>query len=95
MKHMDNVYMIFAWVTGIVLQALVTEIPYFVSLFGTSRLTLQEWGILGALSSLPLVVHELLVLSEGMMKRAETQGLEKANKGKNHENSRPQPGEVV
>lgn len=95
MKHMDNVYMIFAWVTGIVLQALVTEIPYFVSLFGTSRLTLQEWGILGALSSLPLVVHELLVLSEGMMKRAETQGLEKANKGKNHENSRPQPGEIV
>ncbi|MDE6203214.1 MAG: cation-translocating P-type ATPase, partial [Lachnospiraceae bacterium] len=42
MKHFDNIYMMIAWVIGIFLQVLVTEVPYFVSLFGTSRLSLSE-----------------------------------------------------
>ena len=33
MKHLDNPYMLLAWGVGIALQALVTEIPYLVSLF--------------------------------------------------------------
>ena len=63
MNHRNNPYMLASFVVGILLQVLVTEIPYFVELFGTSRLTLEEWGLLLLLSSMPLVVHELLVLS--------------------------------
>lgn len=63
MKHLSNRYMIFACLLGVGLQALVTEIPYFVALFGTSRLCLREWGCLTILSAMPLVVHELLVFA--------------------------------
>ena len=63
MNHKNNPYMVVSFVVGILLQVLVTEIPYFVELFGTSRLTLEEWGILLLLSAMPLVVHELLILS--------------------------------
>ena len=62
MNHLANRYMIFACTLGVALQALVTEIPYFVTLFGTSRLSLKEWGILALLSAMPLVVHELLLI---------------------------------
>lgn len=62
MNHIANSYMIFACVVGIGLQALVTEIPYFVALFGTTRLSLTEWGCLAALSCTPLAVHELLLI---------------------------------
>lgn len=63
MNHLSNRPMIFACVAGVGLQALVTEIPYFVGLFGTVQLSLQEWGWLAALSCMPLAVHELLVLA--------------------------------
>lgn len=63
MNHFANSYMILACAVGIGLQALVTEIPYFVALFGTTRLSLNEWGCLAALSCTPLAVHELLVLA--------------------------------
>ena len=62
MNHFSNSYMIFASVVGVGLQVLVTEIPYFVGLFGTTRLTLTEWGCLAALSCTPLLVHELLII---------------------------------
>lgn len=58
----SNRYMVFACAIGIGLQALVTEIPYFVALFGTTRLSLTEWGFLALLSSTPIIIHELLVL---------------------------------
>lgn len=61
MNHFSNRSMIFACTAGVGLQALVTEIPYFVGLFGTVQLSLHEWGWLAALSFVPLVVHELLV----------------------------------
>ncbi len=95
MNHLQNIYMIAAWGIGIALQALVTEIPYFVNLFGTSRLSLTEWGTLGALSAMPLVVHELLVLSEGLLGRADEKALKNTDKGQKHENSSSQPGEAV
>lgn len=97
MNHLENVYMIIAWAAGIALQALVTEIPYFVNLFGTSRLSLTEWGSLGALASLPLIVHELLVLSEALQNRAAkgARALQEAQKGQRHENGGPQPGEAA
>lgn len=63
MNHLSNRYMILACVLGISLQALVTEIPYFVDLFGTTRLTIREWGCLTVLAAMPMVLHELLVIA--------------------------------
>ena len=60
MKHFDNMYMLAALGIGFLLQFLVTEIPYFVMLFGTSRLSLKEWCMLEVLALVPLFVHELL-----------------------------------
>ncbi len=95
MKHLENPYMLLAWGAGIALQVLVTEVPYFVSLFGTSRLSLSEWLSLVVLSAMPLVVHELLVLSDALQKKAQAGDLKKAAEGKEHEDSAPQPGEAV
>lgn len=61
MHHFSNSYMIFACAAGIGLQTLVTEIPYFIKLFGTTQLSFGEWGCLAALSAMPLIVHELLL----------------------------------
>lgn len=95
MRHLDNPYMLLALGAGIMLQMLVTEIPYFVTLFGTSRLSLSEWGMLGALSLTPLAVHEILILSECLSKETASGLLQKAAEGKEHENSGPQPGEAA
>lgn len=95
MNHLENLYMMIALVSGVALQALVTEIPYFVNLFGTSRLSLAEWGILAVLASMPLLVHELLVLSETLPGKADAKDSENTDKGQKHENSGPQPGEIV
>lgn len=95
MKHFENLYMIVAWVVGIFLQVLVTEVPYFIELFGTSRLSLSEWGILGALSGMPLAIHELLVLSEALIKKAGEEKSEDAGKGQNHQDNRREPGEAA
>lgn len=67
MNHLENKYMLAAWGIGVLLQVLVTEVPYFIDLFGTSRLSLGEWGVLGVLSCLPLIVHELLILSQRLL----------------------------
>ena len=72
MNHLNNPYMLLAWGIGVFLQVLVTEIPYFVELFGTSRLSLKEWEMLFALSGMPLIIHELLILSEKIMKIGES-----------------------
>lgn len=95
MKHLENRYMIAAWFVGIALQALVTEIPYFIGLFGTSRLSLSEWGVLGTLSAMPLVIHELLILSEALFLKAGSGESKDTDKGQDHQDNRPQPGEAA
>lgn len=95
MKHLDNYYMLFAWAAGILLQVLVTEIPYFVDLFGTSRLTLAEWARLTALSFTPLVIHELLVLSDRASGIPRKQTLQQAEKRKEKEQSGREQGKVA
>ena len=105
MKHLANPYMIFAWAAGILLQLLVTEVPYFVDLFGTSKLSLHEWAILGGLSCVPIFVHEILVLSETLSEHGRTDSelfsghgradSEKPQEGEQHQNGSAQPGEVV
>lgn len=56
-----NVVMIFAFIIGLVLQILVTEIPFLTSAFQTQSLLLLEWVWLFLLSAFPLFLHELLV----------------------------------
>lgn len=62
MNHMKNRLMILAVVVGIGLQMAVTELPYFIRLFGTYRLTALDWVKLLVLAAMPLLAHELLVL---------------------------------
>lgn len=62
MKHLDNKLMIVACITGILLQFLVTEIPFFINAFGTVHLTFGEWSFLTVLSAFPLFAHEMLIL---------------------------------
>ena len=62
MNHLENRLMLAAFAVGISLQMMVTEVPYFVQLFGTCRLTALEWTKLLGLAAMPLLAHELLVL---------------------------------
>ncbi|MCM1136857.1 MAG: HAD-IC family P-type ATPase, partial [Clostridium sp.] len=95
MKHLENKYMLVAWTVGLALQALVTEVPYFIELFGTSRLSLSEWGMLGVLSCMPLAVHELLILSEVLLKRAEAKASQDTGESQNHQDDRSKPSEAA
>ncbi len=62
MNHWKNKLMIVAFAVGIMLQLLVTEIPYFVGLFGTDALSGSEWINLLILAAMPLLAHEVFVL---------------------------------
>lgn len=62
MNHLENRLMIAAFSIGLSLQILVTEIPYFVSAFGTCRLSLSEWIRMILLAAIPVLAHELLLL---------------------------------
>ena len=62
MDHRKNPQMALAFAVGILLQVAVTEVPILISLFGTVRLSVEEWIRLLLLSATPLIVHELLVV---------------------------------
>lgn len=62
MDHLENPFMILAFVLGICLQLLVTEIPWLIQAFGTQKLSIGEWQLLLGLSAAPVVAHELLLL---------------------------------
>lgn len=72
MNHFSNRLMVFAFFFGILLQLLVTEIPYFIQIFGTCHLTWLEWGQMIFLAAMPLFVHEILILFSG--KRSSVSG---------------------
>uniref|UniRef100_UPI003FF10299 cation-translocating P-type ATPase C-terminal domain-containing protein n=1 Tax=Roseburia sp. TaxID=2049040 RepID=UPI003FF10299 len=61
MNHLENKLMILAVIVGLGLQLLVTEVPYFVTLFGTCGLSFAEWAKLLLLAAMPLLAHELLI----------------------------------
>lgn len=69
MKHTDNIAMIGAFAAGLILQILVTEIPFLTEIFGTSQLTLREWINLILISMIPLVSHEVIVLGKKILKK--------------------------
>lgn len=56
-----NYVMLLALVIGIVLQILVTEVPFLIEVFNTSSLSLSEWIYLLLISSFPLIMHEIMV----------------------------------
>lgn len=69
MNHLENKLMMLAFAVGIGLQVLVTEVPYFIRLFGTSRLSVFEWAGLLVLAAIPLAAHEILILLEYLSKQ--------------------------
>lgn len=69
MNHLENRLMLLAVAVGIGLQVLVTEVPYFIGLFGTSRLSAFEWAGLLLLAAVPLAAHEILILLAYFEKR--------------------------
>jgi len=76
MNHLSNKLMMAAFVVGVVLQVAVTEIPYLVNLFGTSKLNLAEWGYLIVLAAMPLVAHEVLIGCSWIIKKVKGGGCE-------------------
>lgn len=62
MNWRDNMVMIGAFIFGVALQVLVTEVPYFITVFGTVHLSLIEWGMLAGLAAVPALAHEIMVM---------------------------------
>lgn len=81
MNHLENRLMVSAFVVGIGLQLMVTEIPYFIQLFGTCRLSALDWVRLLVLASMPLLAHELLVLLDYVRQQKQAVG-EKTSKAR-------------
>lgn len=63
MKHGENKLMLAACIVGFALQAAVTEVPFFISAFGTSHLAGREWMLLTLLAACPLLAHEIIVFT--------------------------------
>jgi Ca2+-transporting ATPase len=61
-KHFDNKVMILAIAVGIVGQLVVTEIPVFIEMFGTTQLSLNYWLIAAGLALIPVIIHEVMAL---------------------------------
>ena len=73
MNHLENRLMIAALCIGLSLQILVTEAPYFISAFGTCRLSVSEWTRLILLAAVPLLSHELLLIRPGQSRKTKAQ----------------------
>lgn len=74
MNYRKNKLMLAAFVIGIGLQTLVTEIPYLIGIFGTTALAMEEWIRLGILSAFPILAHEIMVLIEAYSNASRTSG---------------------
>ena len=55
-----NTIRIIAFIVGISLQVLVTEIPFLIDVFKTTQLELSEWIWLILISIIPLIFHQLI-----------------------------------
>ena len=68
-SHTDNLAMIGAFTGGLLLQILVTEIPFLTEVFETSQLSLREWINMILLSMVPLLSHEIIVMGKKIFKK--------------------------
>ena len=64
-----NKMMFIAFVAGIILQLFVIETPGVQQLFTTANLDWDEWLITLALSFIPLILHEIIVLIKFLNKK--------------------------
>ncbi|MDR2458362.1 MAG: cation transporting ATPase C-terminal domain-containing protein, partial [Clostridiales Family XIII bacterium] len=62
MKHLKNKVMLIAILSAFALQIIVVSIPIFNTIFTTTPLSLIEWLSLILFSSIPIWVHELVVM---------------------------------
>lgn len=72
MNHLENRFMIFAFLLGLVLQVAIVEIPVLHVFFSTTSLDASHWLLAFGLALLPLIAHECIVLGKNIMKRAQT-----------------------
>lgn len=63
MNHLENKLMLAAAVIGFLLQIAVTEVPYLVAAFGTTKISIKEWCLLAGLAAFPLLAHEIMVFT--------------------------------
>ncbi len=87
MNHTNNPLMIAAFTAGISLQILVTEFPYFIRAFGTCHLNISEWSGLILLAAMPLLAHELMLLSPVRI-------LQKFHEGQQEKEASADPAEI-
>lgn len=66
-----NWLLLVAFVFGLGMQIAITEIPFLEDFFSTAELTLVEWLYVIALSVVPLVIHEVIVLIKFIKKRVQ------------------------
>lgn len=67
MNHLENPGMIAAFLIGLGLQILVTEIPWFVNAFQTVQLDLVSWIELLGISAIPLFIHEIRIFARKIL----------------------------
>jgi len=64
-----NWLLLVAFAFGFAMQILITEVPFLEGFFKTYQLTFLEWVYVLALSVVPLLVHEIIVLVRYIKKR--------------------------
>ncbi|MFA9423105.1 MAG: cation-translocating P-type ATPase [Sedimentibacter sp.] len=69
MNHLENKAMIGAFTVGLLLQIMVTEIPFLTQAFETVKLSMKEWINLILLSMIPLLSHEIIVLFKHLLNK--------------------------
>jgi len=74
-----NWLLLVAFVFGLGMQILITEVPFLESFFSTAELTFVEWMYVLALSVAPLVIHEIIVLVKFIKKVIKKRKILKAN----------------
>ncbi|MFA5480886.1 MAG: cation-translocating P-type ATPase [Bacilli bacterium] len=72
-----NWLLLVAFVFGLAMQVLITEVPFLESFFKTAQLDLEHWLIVIGLSIVPLVVHEIIVLVKFIRKRVKSSKIAK------------------
>lgn len=66
---LKNKLLIFSAVSGILLQAVIVCLPVLNSVFKTCRLNFREWGIVGGLAVVPLILSEIKKYINSLMKK--------------------------
>ena len=74
-----NWLLLVAFVFGLGMQILITEVPFLEDFFSTAELSLVEWLYVIALSVIPLVIHEIIVLIKFIKKQVQKRKLANIN----------------